>query len=172
MKNDTLIIYCCFIIFFFSCYSQKKEVDDNKLLNSMAEILNQSIPIYKEVYKEKGFYVSDKQPKNFFVYDLINIDDNLIKSPVNLKNGGIYHFSALHFRFSYSHIAVIIDGELKIFSFLNCDDKGDKIEDVISYLKKNFNLTNEVLNQVKNYRKYGVYYKVDSQEKLQCERGK
>jgi len=136
----------------------------------MAEILNKAIPKYKKLYNPKGFYVSDGYPKNFFIYNLVDTINNSYpaKIPVQIGYEGVYHFAPVRYRFSFSHIAVIRDGEMKVFSYLNCKDRGDNIEDVINYIKENFDYDETVIDRVRNYRKFGMYAKIDPQSHLDC----
>lgn len=171
MKNYLLILLFAFTGS-ITCCSQKPK-NNGSPLDSMAKILNESIPKYKELYDEKGFYVSKGQSKNFFVYNLVNINNNSYptKNPITLDNDGIYHFAPVRFKFSFSHIAIIKSGEMRIFRYLNCEDEGDDIKDVVKYLEDNFKYDKAIIEQVKNYRKHGMYFQTDPQSIVQCGNG-
>ena len=63
--------------------SQKR---NDSYLDSMAKILNSSILKYKELYDDKGFYILNKKPKNFFIYNLIDTNNNSYPTskPINI----------------------------------------------------------------------------------------
>ena len=139
-------------------------------LTQMANVLNDALPRFRELYDAKGFYIEESKPVNFFIYNLIDTTENSYpaEKPIELKTNGVYHFSPIRYRFSYSHIAVIKNGELKVFSYLNCDDKGDTISDVVSYIEDNFNYDTDMLGRIQDYRSYGKYFKMDPQSKVEC----
>jgi hypothetical protein len=135
----------------------------------LGNILNSAIPRFKDLYDSKGFYVKDGRPINFFVYDLIDTTNNSYpaKSPIKLSKNGVYHFSPIRYRISYSHLAIIVDGKIRVFRFLNCDD-GDKIGSVIEYVKENLNYEDVVINRIINYRSYSKFFKTDPQSRVEC----
>ena len=64
------------------------------------------------------------------------------------------------------------NGKLKIFKSINCKDRGDKLEEVIAYLNQklaNDKNKDEILERVKNYKKYGKYFKMDNYSTLVCQ---
>ena len=130
--NNYLVIFLVFLISNDSCISENQS--DNGFLDIMAKTLNKSMPKYKRKYDKKGFYVKDSnQPINFFVYNLVNTDKNSYSTSnkIVFKNEGIYHFCPVRAEFSFSHIAVIKENKMKIFSYINCDNEGDSIKDVL-----------------------------------------
>jgi hypothetical protein len=136
-----------------------------KVLERLAAILNDSAPGYKN-FERNGFYVNEgERPRYFFVYDLTdlaNIGTSL--SCVDFKNNHVYHFAAHYIPYSFSHIVILEDGDLKVFKAINCENSKDNLEDVIAYLnqklKNNIN-KDEIINRVKGYRKYGSFVTVD-----------
>jgi hypothetical protein len=91
---------------------------------------------------------------------------------IEFKNNHVYHFASIDSPFSFSNIAVLEDGKLKIFKAVNCEGKGDSLEDVIRYLNdrvKQDPRRNEIINQVRNFREYGVYVSDNDLSKPQCE---
>jgi hypothetical protein len=73
---------------------------------------------------------------------------------------------------SFSFIAVLGEDDMTIFKGLNCEEKGDSLEDVLKYLNeklKNTNNKNEIIERVKNYRKYGVYTSFNGISSPQCD---
>ncbi|MCD9189176.1 MAG: hypothetical protein LUM44_22360 [Pyrinomonadaceae bacterium] len=140
-----------------------------QILEQLAEILNVSVFADKKYNYE--FSVEDEKPKRFFIYDLTETSNKGTSLDcVKLKNNHIYHFAPIKKRYSFSHIVVLENGNLKVFKSINCKGKGDILEDVINYasakLKDDKN-KDEILNRVRNYRKYGIYYSVDAPN-LQC----
>lgn len=137
------------------------------ILNQLAKILNSSIPEYSN-FRKTGFYVNDDgRGIGFFVYDLTDTSnkETTLKDCVEFKDNHIYHFAPIRNRYSFSHIVILEDRNLKVFKSINCKGKGDSLEDVISYLNKKLKEDKNkgaILNRVKNYRKYGVYTTVDT----------
>lgn len=117
--------------------------------------------------------VFDDRALNFFVYDLTDPSNKQTASleQVDFINNHVYHFAYIDAPYSYSHIAVLEDGKFKVFSGINCPNKGDRLEDVLEYLNdklKNDKNKKEILKRVKNYRKYGVYVSYEGLNTVQC----
>ena len=144
-----------------------------QILDQMAGILKLSIPkdaiLYSMLHSDW-----EGHKLRFFVYDLT--DPNNIHPEAN-KRGPIldascirfldhhvYHFSPFFIPYSFSHIAFLENGELKVFKVLNCEGKGDSLDDVVAYLEqklKDDEQKDEVISRVKDYRKFGYYFTVD-----------
>lgn len=136
-----------------------------KVLEQLADILNESVPEYVKVGNPR-FAVKNERGNLFFVYDLTDPSNNpSLTACIDFKNNHIYHFAPLEFNFSYSHILILEDGKLKVFRSIDCWNRGDKLEDVISYVSKkleNNKNKDEIIERVKNFRKYGKYFQLDS----------
>jgi hypothetical protein len=110
----------------------------------------------------------------FFVYDLTepsNKQTSLLER-IDFKNNHIYHFAYIDLPYSFSNIAILEDGKLKIFTAINCAGKGDTLAEVTNYLKeklKNDKNKKNILKRVKDYRKYGVYTSFNNLPTLRCE---
>lgn len=146
--------------------------DRRRILAKLANTLNHSVPEYKRVVRS-GFKVEEDKGVGFFIYDLTEISNKgtPLYDCVNFKNNHVYHFAPIKHHYSLSHIVVLEDGKLKIFRAINCKDRGDTIEDVISYLNQklmNDKDKDDILGRVKSYRKYGTYVTVDDTS-LVCE---
>lgn len=69
----------------------------------------------------------------------------------------------MYLPYSFSHILFLDNGQLKVFRSVNCAG-GDRVEDVLSYLKANLpdnDQKSETLAQVQAYRDHGVYVTID-----------
>lgn len=144
-----------------------------QILEQLAGILKESIP------KDANYYPllqSDWEGKKlrFFVYDLTdpkNIYSDVkprgfkqASSCIRFVDNHVYHFSPFYTPYSFSHIAFLENGELKVFKLLNCVGKGDSLDDVLAYLNeklKNNKDKDEVISRVKDYRKFGHYFTID-----------
>jgi hypothetical protein len=144
-----------------------------QILEQLAGILKQSIP------KDAVYFPllhADREGKKlrFFVYDLTEPENihpevkkrgpNLDSSCIRFVDNHVYHFSPFFIPYSFSHIGFLEDGELKVFKLLNCEGKGDSLDDVVGYLNqklKNNKEKDEVIRRVKDYRKFGHYFTVD-----------
>jgi hypothetical protein len=159
----------------FQCSAQECEKNPDDLYNretvleELAKTLNESIPEYRKIYSE--FRAEQQRAVLFFVHDLTdptNKQTNL-KECVNFVNDHVYHVSPLSYMYSFSHIVVLENGKLKIFKSLNC--LVDKLEDVVKYL--NTKLADDknkdvIIERVKNYRKFGKYYRTCDREFHKC----
>lgn len=168
MTERSLVSVAVLVVFIGSICEDSWRHPDG--LKAMADLLNKEAPQFKSRYDPKGFYVEDGRPVNFFVYDLVDPSANSYPAthPVKLKNEGIYHFAPVQFEFSFSHIAVIKDRKMKVFSYLNCDNSRDKIADVIDYVTKNFSYDESVIDRITSYRFYGHFTKAEDRYELEC----
>lgn len=110
---------------------------------------------------------------NFFVYDLTDPSNKQTTSneSIDFINGHVYHFAYLDAPYSYSHIGILENGKLKVFSGINCQYVGAKLEDVLKYLDVKLEkgeAKNDLIKRVKNYRKYGVYLRFRDSTTLRC----
>ncbi len=148
-----------------SLYSRRK------VLETFASVLNISVPEYKEVFP-KGFYLNNEgKCVGFSIYDLTDTlnREASFSECVSFYNYHVYHFFPSIITYSYSHIAVLKDGNIKIYKSVNC--KGDNIEDVLIYLKEILTGRPEkenIIKRVKDYRKYGGYNRIDEQSDFIC----
>jgi mannitol/fructose-specific phosphotransferase system IIA component (Ntr-type) len=150
-----------------------KAYNREEIINQFASILFDSAPGYKKYFLPR-FIVEDERAIGFFIYDLTDPSNKQtsLTERVNFYNNHIYHFAFIDEPFSFSHIAILEDGKLKIFNLINCKNKGESLKDVLSHLKlklKNDKNKNEILKRVKNYRKYGVYTSFNGSSSVRCE---
>lgn len=155
--------------------SDRDEYNDIKLLGLFADILNHSIPGFRDVNQE-GFFIDERgRTIGFFIYDLTE-PTNTIPPPKGTSHvfrfysGHIYHFCPLLVDLSISHIAYLENDKLKVFRGINCPEKGDDLSIVLGYLDgklKNNTIKMEILERVKRYRDYGYYIKIDT-DKVYC----
>lgn len=135
-------------------------------------MLSDLVPNYKKI-NGRGFLVENDRSIGFFVQDLTDLSNSGIslENCIDFINNHIYHFAPIKYRLSYSNIAYLEEGNVKIFRAVNCKDKGDSLDDVLNYLNEKLidnTSKEEILNRVKNYRKYGSYSTVDARY-LECE---
>jgi hypothetical protein len=135
-----------------------------KVLRVFANVLNTSAPGFKE-YERGGFRAKDEMPVHFFVYDLADPSNKSTRKGgcINLLDAHIYHFAAGYIPFSLSHVAVLKGGKITVFRAINCQNSKDKLEDVIEFVRDQIPLDDrgEILERVKDYRKYGDFHTVD-----------
>lgn len=150
-----------------------------EMLEKLGTILDETmISYYNAKYRIKKKsaknpkFVIDERPVGFFVFDLTETSNmgKPLGDCIEFKNNHVYHFALMDIPYSFSHIVVLQNGNLKIFKAVNCKD-GDSLEDVISYLNQMMENTGnkyEILNRVRNYREYGIYSTVDD-DSLRCQ---
>lgn len=141
-----------------------------RVLEQLAEMLN--ISVFGPRKDDFKFEVEHERPGRFTVYDLTEPPNKGIPlgKCINFLNNHVYHFSPMEKRYSFSHIVILENGNLKVFRSINCKGKGDSLEDVIRYLTqklKDDKNKQAILRRVKSYRKYGIYTTVDTPN-LQC----
>lgn len=140
--------------------------DRNEVQHLLADNLNKQMSI-----KRNGFDVKNDKPMGFAVFDLTNPSNKSIGAKcVDFIDGHIYHFSPDFFDQSESSIAILESGKIKFFEKINCDDIDKKLREVLDYVKQisiKYNITNETIQRVGNYRRYGGWR--DIYHSLRCE---
>ena len=144
--------------------------DRAAVLAQLAETLNRSV--WGANANDYVFAVKADRPERFTVYDLTEPPNHgLPLGPcVNFLDHHVYHFSPIQKRYSFSHIVVLEQGNLKVFRSLNCPGRGESLEDVIEYVRPKLEHdrnNSEILNRIRDYRTYGIYTTVDTPT-LQC----
>jgi len=144
--------------------------DRQKVLKQLARILNSTATLfYNAKYLNKKEIdeasVKNERPVGFTVYDMT--EPSNIGTPLNqcieFKNTHVYHFTLIFTPYSFSHVVLLEDGQLKIFKAINCKE-GDRLEDLINYLNqklKDRKDKDEIINRARNYRSYGIYSAID-----------
>ncbi|TWV98928.1 hypothetical protein [Chitinophaga pinensis] len=107
-----------------------------------------------------------------FIWDLTDTlnKETEFNECIALKEGHIYHFSPIRENYSYSSVAILNNGNVKIFKALNCPQKGDKLDDVIRYITDSLSVPDKtaLIDRVRNYRHYGSYLRIDPQSTFNC----
>jgi hypothetical protein len=138
--------------------------DRKGILERFTDVLNESAPGFKK-YEDRGFYVKDEKPQQFFIFDLTDPSNKSAPSSgcINFLNKHIYDFAAIYIPFSLSHVAILEDGKLTLFKAINCENSKDSIDAVIMYVERKLHLNDndEIIQRVRDYRKYGEYSTVD-----------
>jgi len=150
------------------CDPHRKEI-----LMKFANVLNSLVLNYKAKDDEGLFDKDQCRLIGTFIWD---ITDTAIKEAatgncIEFKEGHIYHFAPIPIRDSYSNIALITGDTVKIFKAINCSEKGDKIDDLLRYIRNYLSNTPDkeaIIGRVINYRNYGVYTRTDEQSEFKC----
>ena len=164
---------------YFRCDQGERPPNKDKLysrfriLREFGDLIeSQTLKNLKRNYLPYSF--EESRVAGFFIYDLTepsNRQTSMLER-VEFKNNHIYHFADIDLPFSFSNIAVLEDGKIKIFKTINCEGKGDSLEDVVAYLNeklKDDRNKDEIIKRLNNYREYGVYAAYDGLSKPQCE---
>lgn len=148
-----------------------KLYDRKKVIRQLAKILNKSIP--ENRWGKFGVTEDGNRPAGFIIYDLTDTSNRGYPSTcIEFKENHIYHFVPWDYAFSLSHLVILEKGNLKVFRSINCKDRGDTLEDALAYLNQklaNDKGKDEILERVKNYRKYGKYFRMDNYSTLVCQ---
>lgn len=144
------------------------------ILQKLADALNESVPEFRQGAPQ-GFTVEDGKCLGFCTYDLVdilNIDTGLGNQCIKMIDNHVYHFVPVIDFYAYSHIAILTNGNIKIFYSVNCESKKrNNIEDVlreVNLLYANHPRKDYILRQVKNYRKYRFYIQMDAESAFVC----
>jgi hypothetical protein len=146
--------------------------EGKNVLREFSNILERSIPEYRK-YFNNGFFANEGRAVGFSVYDLTDPRNKQSSDDehVYFVKNHIYHFAPIDLPWSFSFIAVLGESDIRVFKAINCKNKGDRLEDVLQYLKvklKNDPDKNAILTRVKNYRKHGVYASFNDISEPQC----
>ena len=140
-------------------------------LEKLAAILDKSIPEYKKLYPT-GFYVNNKGAATFDIYDLVDpANSESVRGGtrcVRFVDRHIYHLYPAVYGFSFSHIVVLEDGNLKVFKSVNCEGRGDTIDAVLDYLRRKGGYDEQTLARVSRYREFGIYTRTDNYTHVKC----
>jgi hypothetical protein len=144
----------------------------SEILERLSRILEASVS--ESVKKQyPGFSVEEGRANGFFVYDLTdpsNRQTSLLER-VDFKDRHVYHFAYIDLPFSYSHVVVLEHGKLKVFRNLICDSSGDRLKELVQYLRQTSGrdrILSALIGRVKNYRRYGVYSSFGGLSQPQC----
>lgn len=143
------------------------------VLEEFAAILNRNVPEFRETIDRKGFRVVDGQPVRFFVFNLADTTNSFPRDldpakdtqlPFALNEQGIFHFAPIWLEYSISHIGVVENDQLRVFSFVNCEGRGESIRDVVEYVSGLGSYDSAVIARVQDYRSYGFYVLYDYED--------
>lgn len=116
--------------------------------------------------------VEGDQAIGFFVWDLTEPSNRQtsLTEYVDFKDGHVYHLACIDLPYSFSSIAVLNKGRIKLFKAINCEGKGNTVNDVFRYLKRfaKGNGKSELVGRLKRYRQYGVYAEFGGKSAPQC----
>jgi hypothetical protein len=135
------------------------------------ETLNLLNPVGANDRKE--YYVDEScRLIGAFIWDVTDTLNKEIEFTecIVLKEGHVYHFSPISESDSYSNIAILNKGRVKVFRAINCPEKGDQLVDAIHYINDSLPVPDkaEVINHLRNYRHYGKYLRIDPQSVFRC----
>jgi hypothetical protein len=154
-----------------SLYNRQQVLEQlSRILNSTATLFHNNKYLDKKEMDLAA--VKNERPAGFSVHDLT--DPSNTGTPlgecIEFKNTHVYHFALIFTPYSFSHVVILEDGQLKVFKAINCK-KGDRLEDLISYLNQKLRDCkdkDEIINRARNYRRYGIYAATDDSS-LRCE---
>jgi len=149
------------------------------VLEQFAAVLNKDIPQFRDD-DPRGFVVVNGRPANFFVFNLVDTTnsfsplrldppgtDDASRVPFILNERGVFHFAPLQLSLSYSHIAILDHGHLKVFGFVNCEGRGASLRDIIQYATQ-LGYSDAMIDRLQHYRTFGVYIQTDPQSHVVC----
>ncbi|MFN5549610.1 MAG: hypothetical protein ACK5BJ_10710, partial [Bacteroidota bacterium] len=130
IRNMARIVFLSLFVFVFSCGNRERtqsskhccnQLSDNYnrklVLDMFSKALNLLVPDYKGP-RQKGFYINENcHLIGSFIYDLtdtLNEEDSLDEC-IEFKEDHVYHFAPMRKSISYSNIAILQDGNVKIF---------------------------------------------------------
>jgi hypothetical protein len=187
------IIYLIFSlsIFLFSCIHSKNQgneiqhttkvvnecpqnsdtlYDRMVILKALADSLNVSMPDFYLQSSEDFFKASEGISLGFFVWDLVDTSNNRryhLNHCIEFYDKHVYHFAHGGYKFSFSHIAYIENGNITVFRAVNCKNRGHEISEVIKFLEEKYKDNPQrdiILNNVRNYRHFGYFLRGYTEE--------
>lgn len=185
MKNNyiTLLVFIIFIplpLFSNNCQDSSIKISSQFNGYNKTFILNTFESIIK-LNSKISFYKTDKNGNliNYFIFDLVdtlNFQKSSFKGNakrrVYFKENHIYHFSSIYFGVSYSNIAILYKNKIELFQAINCKESKQNIESVIRFVNSMpFHASEkaQLIQRLRNYRKYGDYFAYDNYETLKCD---
>lgn len=143
----------------FNSESNKQGYNDStyfKRLHEIENILNSEVP-------GNDFQAIDAVPANYFLIDLTDpanvskrIPDDRKDGFIRFLDGHFYHIIPVFEKIGYSFIIYIKNDEIvKVFKRINCNHKGNSLEDVLAFAKielpddKNSRM---IMKRLKKYR--------------------
>ncbi len=173
MKHFLLLFVLCFLG--QAVYSQDKPCPKNSdsLYDRREVLVKLSKSLEKSVNLTEEFSVKNDRAVRFIIYDLTNPLNNSIDGAmcVDFIEGHVYHFAPLFYDTSQSSIAVLQNGEIKIFERTNCGDIDKNLKEVLTYLKNNSQKIVDFENTFKrtaNYRRYASWLDKHNQNIFEC----
>ena len=135
----------------------------------VASVLEKDIPNYNyKLSQNEGFYVENNDIIGVNIY---NLNTGLANNE-QFKNNNIYHISPINFQESFSYILCVLDNKMVLFKSINCKDKGNSFEQVLSFVKAKYSNRDDFISISKNlkkYRDFGIYLRTDSMTVLKCD---
>lgn len=159
-----ILVNICLLVFLSCVNTQKTNLyDKEKVFTELNIVLNNSVPEYKSITDIGFSNTSEGVTIGYTIRDLTDTT-NVNKRTPDDKGDGIkfienhfYHFAPVIMSMSYSHIAYLEDGKIKVFKSINCIDRGDSFDEFIIFAKTKLKGNNDVLENLKNYRDFGEY---------------
>jgi len=155
------------------CSDTISSFDKKSVLNSFVSTMKSLIPDYKGS-DNRGFSVSrDCRLVDIFIYDLTDTTNFEVgyEGCIDFKEGHIYHFASIINQLSYSNIAILYHGQVKLFTAINCPGKGDRLQDVMDFINSSMPQVKDntdLVSRVSNYRKFGFYRSEDPADIFVC----
>ena len=152
------------------CANSLEMYDKRAILEIFSKTLGSLLPDHNGPTKN-GFYVNkDCHLIGAFVYDLtdtLNREESLHEC-IEFKESHVYHFAPMRKDISYSSLAVLSGGHVRIFKAVNCLKHGDKIEDVLKLVQELKIADDLTLKTIRNYRRYSAFIDGDEQSEFVC----
>lgn len=175
MRTFLLAIFISVTV--FGCLPIKKGMSSHEqYLVKIESFLNENISVDTSFHAKLFSHTSDGTLIGYSIYDLTdttNIDNKMPDNngpKINITQGHFYHVSPISYSESFSSIFYLQKDDFKIFRFVNCPNKGDKIDDVLKFASRvaEHNKTNDLITNIRNYRKHGHYTYDDYGAELDC----
>lgn len=176
--------FCFFLVnILFSCTKKgrifererKGCTDDSTSLYSRVVVIQRFANVLNKTLATTSFKVTEKGTgKGFVIFDLVDTTNFEGRNDecVSFVDRHIYHFASIVFEESYSNIAYLENGQIKVFETINCKGKGNTLQDVIDYIEPKIEGSDnydKILYRIRNYRKYGYYVAYDNYSVINCE---
>ena len=165
------------MLIFISCTTTKNEYpyETDVVLSKFSQILNEEFPLYEEYQDGIFSNTNEGYTVGYTIFDLTDTlnystrkGDNLY-GKIILNDKHFYHFAPIPWIISISFIAYLEEDEIKVFEYLNCEGKGDSIEDVITFAQEKKLLNQDLEKSLRNYRDFVIYMAMDNFDTVNCD---
>jgi len=153
---------------YFCCNNSLYNKDS--ILVLMASIMKEQVNRVKPNDNFEHGISEDGKSYGFFIYDIIDTTNYSKDGSVDFINKHIYHFSSINYRYHFSNICYLNNGEIILFKSLNCDNYGNNIQEVKNYFLQDslYSKQYHVLLRLDQLDRFSIFFKRSKLTGVKC----